>query len=53
MKTFLEYLGIFILGYFVLVHFGLDNYILPQWILIFLVAFHKLIIQKIRAFFSK
>jgi len=49
----LRYLGLFILGYFVLIHFGWDNYELPQWILIFLVAFHRFIIDNVRAYLSK
>jgi hypothetical protein len=41
MKNVLEYVGVFVIGYLALVNFGLDNYQTPQWILIFVVAFHR------------
>jgi len=43
----LKYLGLFIVGYFALIAFGLDKSTVAQWILIFLVAFYKLILDKI------
>jgi len=47
MKRVLKYVGLFILGYFILVLQGWDNYILPQWILIFLVASHEFLLKLI------
>ena len=49
----LQYIGWFILGYFFLVHMGWDNYVLPQWILLFIVAFHKQIPVLIRKIYEK
>jgi len=43
----LKCLGLFIVGYFALIAFGLDKYAIAQWILIIVVAFHKLILDKI------
>lgn len=43
----LKYLALFIIGYFGLIVFGLDNYIVAQWLLIFFVAFHKQILDKV------
>lgn len=43
----LKYFGLFVLGYFGLIVFGLDNSITAQWILIFVVAFHKQLIGKV------
>jgi hypothetical protein len=51
-NSFLSYLGWFIVGYFALVHFGWDNYVLPQWILIALVAFHKQIPLLVRHLYA-
>ena len=48
MTKVLRYIGLFILGYFVLVSQGWDNYIAPQWILIFLVASHEFLFKMIK-----
>ncbi len=53
MGAALQYVGWFILGYLLLVHWGWDNYILPQWILIFIVAIHKQIPILIRKIYEK
>lgn len=47
MSRVLRYIGLFILGYFIMVSQGWDNYIFPQWILIFLVASHEFILKRI------
>jgi hypothetical protein len=47
----LKYIIVFMFGYFFLVSQGWDNYIMPQWILLFIVAIHALLWRMIKRIF--